>query len=258
MKTLLFQVLPILFGLLVGWCIVQPPDFLGSSVLIRTAAVISLAILALFFFLMYVISANLPAHIKLQPIDQRAVSDEMTDLFSGYQDIGFRLVGSPLRVEVNPPAVLVPMVHEQEPMYGTVYRTTTSPPKTSYDIVSIFEPFGGLTTGAAPEGASLPAGLGSFMQIFPDADINTLTQQHQAAIKFLLKQGVRIKPVTDDSFAGDFRAAIAAQRRHFFSNPIAHTAITVWRSMTGKTPHIGPLEEQSVAQRNLRRFLKTG
>jgi len=90
---------------------------------------IPLAAVGMLAFFMFLIGASLPAEIVLRPIDQRRVTEGMIDLFNAYRDAGFELAGPPLRVEINPPAVLVPLVDGQGRMYGTIYRTGTDPRK---------------------------------------------------------------------------------------------------------------------------------
>ena len=258
MKDQISRYLPILIGLLIGllagWMLVSPPDLLGPSLLVRATAVLLLAVLGPLVLFIFLIAANLPARIKLTPIKQQNVTNEMMDVFLAYQQAGFKLAGQPLRVGTSPPAVLVPLVDDQEPMYGTIFRTTTAIPKTSCDIVSILEPYGVLTTSAAPEGAALPSAPGAFFQVFPEKDVATLRTRHVEALNFLRRAGVRVKPVSGESFPEDFRTAITTQRHHFLSNPVWHTIVTVWRSVTGTSPHIGPVRAQSAARRTMNRF----
>jgi hypothetical protein len=254
MKDLVFRALPIVVGVAIGWLVVAPPEFLGLPWWARVGMAIPAAAIVLLGVLMLLIGANLPADVSLKPVDQRRVSEQMIDMFNAYQAAGFQLAGPPLEVGVTPPAILVPLVDGQARMYGTIFRTQTDPPKTACDIVTVLEPFGGLTTGALAEGAALPAAPGSFYQVIPGADITTLRDKHVEALAFLERQGLRCKPATAESFPGDFKAALARARKHFWSNPFWYTMVVFYRSTTGNTPHMGALANQAVAQASLRKL----
>jgi hypothetical protein len=253
-KALVFRVLPIIVGIVIGFLIVSPPQFLGLPFLVRMALILPLAAGAMLAFFMFMIGASLPADVKLRPIDQRNVTEGMLDLYNGYREAGFDLAGAPLKVEVNPPAVLVPLTDGQGQMYGTIFRTGTDPPRTACDIVTVFEPEGALTTGSLPEGAALPMPPGAFVQIFRDADIRTMRDRHLEALQYLASQGVRLKPATAQNFPGDFRRSMNRMRDHFWTNPLWHTLITVYRSSTGNTPHEGAVAKQPAAQASLRKL----
>jgi hypothetical protein len=124
-------------------------------------------------------------------------------------------------------------------------------------MVTIFaEPEGGLTTGPSVEGASLPASPQTFFQVFPKAEIPTLYARHLQALEFLKRQGLRVKPASPSTFPDDFRNAIAHQRRHFFRNPIFHAIVVIYRTATSSTPHMGPIQDQSIAKKTLE-FMRT-
>lgn len=253
-KETVFRALPIVIGFIAGWIVVYPPPFLGLSFPMRFVIAVPLVALAVFLFFMWMISAAMPEDVEIERVEQRAVTDEMVGLFNAYRAAGFEMAGGPLKVGMMPPAVLLPMIDKQGQMYGTIYRTSTDPPKTSYDIVSMLEPQGGLTTGAAIEGGSLPASPGEFMQIFPGADVQVLRQHHQQALAALERKGLHTKLVSAASFPGDFRDAMNRARAHFWSRPIRHTAIIVYRSVTRTTPHLGPIHKQQVAIDMLRKL----
>jgi hypothetical protein len=258
MKDAIFKYLPIVVGVLLGVLVVAPPALLGLSWPVRVA--IGIPVVALLFvgFTVFMISSALPDKVGMTPIDQKLVSDQMMDVFVAFQDAGFQLAGPPLRIETAPPAVLVPLVDRTGEVYGTIYRTGTQPPKTSCDVVTIFaEPEAGLTTGPMIEGASLPASPRSFFQVFPNADIATLYARHLEALEYLKRQGLRVKPASAQDFPGDFRRAISHQRKHFFTNPLWHAIVTIYRSSAGTTPHVGPIQQQLVARKSLE-ALRTG
>jgi hypothetical protein len=254
MKDLFFKIAPVVVGFICGYFLIFPPEFLGFTLFVRICLLIPLAAIGLLFFFAFLISASMPANVEMTPIDQRRVTASMIDLFNEYQNAGFELAGAPLRIGTKPPAVLVPLADPERPMYGTIYRTGTDPPVTSSDIVTIFSPYSGLTTGNKPEGAALPAAPGSFYQIFPGADVATMRQKHMEALTYLQRQGLQPKPATAQDFPGEFRKAIAKMRSHFWTNPIWHTLVVVYRSSTQTTPHMGPIQQQPIAQRTLQQL----
>lgn len=259
MKDVVYKYLPLVVGALLGILAVAPPAFLDLSWPARV--VIGLPVVGLLFvgFTVFMISSALPDKIGMTPIDQKLVTDSMMDTFVAFQDAGFQLAGPPLRIETAPPAVLVPLIDRTGEVYGTIYRTGTEPPKTSCDMVTVFaEPEAGLTTGPAVEGASLPASPRSFFQVFPNADIATLYARHREALEYLQRQGLRVKAASPQEFPKDFRHAISQQRRHFFRNPLWHAIVAIYRSSSGTTPHLGPIQQQAVARKSLERLRTAG
>jgi hypothetical protein len=154
-----------------------------------------------------------------------------------------------VRVDVRPPALLVPFIRTSLPAYATLFRTGTVPAVTAYDIVSILEPDATLTTSMLVEGTTIPPAPGSMAQAFPLAGVKSLVARHAEALEFLKAQGIRIKPVTAETFEQDFKQALARQRRHFLRHVIPYTLIAIWRSTTKRSPHLGPIQEQSAARR---------
>ena len=251
MKALIFKVLPLVIGVAIGWLLINPPDWLDMPAWVRYPVLLLLVAVVVLIGFMVLILSNLPRDVELKAEDARKVSQGMFDLLDGYERAGFELAGPAFEVGVQPPAILVSLTHTSGEIYGTIFRTQTIPPKTSCDVVSIFEPVGGLTTCAAREGAVLPTGPGVFFQVFENADTQTQLDRHLAALTYLKSRGVRVKHVSADTFPDDFKNAIASQRRFFLRRPFRHTIVTVYRAATGRTPHLGPLEEQDVARRSL-------
>ncbi len=259
MKDAFFRYFPIVTGVLLGLLAVSPPQILGLSLPVRLLVGAPAAAILFVFFAYFMISAALPHNLQMTPIDPKMVTEHMMDVFLAFQDAGFQLAGPPLRVETAPAAILVPLIDSTGQVYGTIFRTGTQPPKTACDMVTLFaHPKAGLTTGANPEGASLPAPPGSFFQVFTGADVSTLYRQHIAALELLKKNGLQVKPATPQSFPDDFREAISEQRRHFMTNPIWHTLVVIYRSSSGSTPHLGPIQQQAIASATLQRLRGSG
>lgn len=256
MKSQLFRFLPIVLGIGLGWLILNPPAWfrgLGSLVWAVNGALC--ALLLLVTVPLMALSA-LPAELRTRPLDPARVPAELMVLREEYLRLGFRDAGPPLRVEVAPAATVLGFVHESEPVYGTLYRTTTIPAKLGHDFVSILEgERGGLTTCADPAGAVLPAAPGEFRQVLPGSKPEALLQAHLEGLRFLRERGLAARAVSAGAFAGDLGAGIRHQRRTFLSAPLRSSLLTFWRAATQRVPFVGRLRDQAVADRQVSSLL---
>lgn len=257
MKDSLAKVLPFVVGGLIGWFLFHPPERLlprgplGTIVLVATAFVLLVA------FIVYSISASVPADVRLVP-HQGAVDPSMARLAERIKALGFVEAGPPCRVEMKPAATLAPFAHASEPAYATVFRTGTVPAVTGFDFVSILDGFrGGLTTSADPRGGTLPAGPGAFRQISEGGGIEAAWRLHLDGVAWLRSRGLTAKKVSAQEFAADFRQSIARQREGFRSAPIRHALIALGRTISKRHPHNGPLAGQPTAEAQVRE-LQTG
>jgi hypothetical protein len=249
----LSRFLPILVGLALGYLLVSPPDWLDRLGPWRWLAVAALMLLGLLAFTAYQLSANLPADPPLEPAPEAEVSGELQRLTSRFEALGFRRIGPPMTVGISPPAVLVAFVHEAERTYATAFRTGTVPPKTAFDCVSVLAgDRGGLTTGAEPGGAAIPAARGSLRQVFPGAGVEQVFDRHRQALQYLRGRGLSAKAVSGETFRRDFALSFRLQREAFLAAPLRGAAVTLWRAATGRTPHLGPITSQAVAQAAIR------
>ncbi len=256
MRDQFYKYMPVASGLLLGWFLFNPPVWLQSLGPLAYVINIGLCALLLLGIVALLVVANLPARLEMKPIGESEVHGELHAIGRKLEALGFRSVGPPLRVEIAPAATLLGYVHEKEPVYATVFRTGTTPAKTSHDFVSILHgEKGGLTTNAEPAGAALPAGPGGMRQVFPGATIETLFQRHLAGMAYLRERGVSCRNVSADTFRRDFQAAIGRQRETFLSSPIVNTFVTLWRAGTKQVPFIGSLREQKIAERQIARLL---
>ena len=258
MKEALVKLEPYIFGLLLGWFLVSPPDFVAELGPARHLLTVALVLLALLAFTGAQVLANLPENVELLPVPTAAPDVPVRALTDQFQELGFTPAGSPLRVGVRPPALLWPFVHEGEGAYATVYRTGTVPAKVAFDVVTIFEGGrGGLTSGAEAMGAALPASPGSLRQVFPGAGPKEVFAAHRQALAYVRGRGLTPKPLSAAAFPREFRESFARQRRAFLTRPMANSALMFWRAATRTTPHIGPIQNQPHAQAVLRE-LSTG
>jgi hypothetical protein len=170
-----------------------------------------------------------------------------------FQDLGFERVGPLLEVGLSPPAKMVGLVHQSEPIYGAVFRTSTIPAVTGIDLVSVLsDGQGGLTTGDDPRGATLPGGPGAFRQSFPKRGVEDLMPQHQRTMQVLASRGISWKRVSAASFEHDFKQAMVRQRKAFLAAPARNTILAIYRSATSAFPHVGPLERQPGFEKQVR------
>ncbi|MCU0291990.1 MAG: hypothetical protein MUF10_08380 [Thermoanaerobaculaceae bacterium] len=249
----LAKVLPALFGILLGWILVNPPAWLEPLGLLRFAVMGVLVLGLLVGFVALQLGRNLPEDVALVP--RPGVEEHLEALTRGCEELGFVRAGPPVEVGVSPPAVLQALVHRQEPVYATVFRTGTLPAVTSMDFVSILHgDRGGLTTNADVRGATLPGEPGSLRQVFPGAGAAELFRRHCEALAWLRSRSLPPRPVSGERFAADFKMAMARQRRAFLAAPLRTALVAIWRSVSGRVPHRGALAQQAIAERQLRQL----
>lgn len=254
MKDVINKFLPFIVGGFIGWLLFNPPAWLALRGPLRTVIMIAVALVLLLAFIVYSISASVPADVGLTPY-----SGLIDPGISAYADkiktLGFVEAGPPLRVDVKPATTLVPLVHASEPVYATVFRTGTVPAITAFDFVSILDGFrGGLTTGADPRGGALPADPGTFRQIISEAGVEQVYRLHLEGVAWLRAQGLPAKKVSVHEFAFDFKKAMAKQRQGFRSSPVRHAWIALWRTVSKRHPHNGPLAGQPAAAAQARQL----
>jgi len=251
MPKAIAKFLPIVIGVPLGILIVAPPAWLRALGPVAYLVTGSLAFVALVAFVAVLISANLPAEVRLTPLAVPPPA-ELAALAQRYAALGFVPAGPPMEVGISPPGVMVPFVHERERSYGTIFRTNTLPAKVAFDVVSLLEgDQGGLTSSAEVAGATLLAGRGDLRQVIPGASIEEVFERHRAAVAWLRSRGLPCRPVSAVSFERDFKDALADQRTSFLANPLKGAIVAIWRSATRTTPHLGPLEQQKLAARQI-------
>jgi hypothetical protein len=252
----LSRFLPILVGLALGYLLVSPPEWLERLGPWRWLAALALVLLGLLAMTAYQLFANLPADPPLEPAPESEVTGDLRGLCSRFEALGFQRTGPAMTLGIGTPALMVAFVHEAERTYATAFRTGTVPQKTAFDCVSILDgERGGLTTGAEPAGAATPAARGSFRQVFPGASVEQVLDRHRQALQHLRRRGLSAKAVSASTFRGDFALSFRLQREAFLAAPLRGAAVTLWRAATGRTPHIGPIASQAVAQATLRDLL---
>jgi hypothetical protein len=256
MRDTFYKFMPIGFGLLLGWVLFNPPAWLQTLGPLAWVVHAGLCAMAVLGVIALVIVANLPADLHLETVSEASVPADVRGLARRLETLDFDPAGPPRRAHIAPPALILGFVHRSEPIYATVYRTETVPPKTSYDFVSMLEgDRGGLTTNADPAGAVLPAGSESLRQVFPGESIEALFRKHREGMAFLRERGIACRPVSAGTFPDDLVRAIARQRRLFLAAPLRGALVTLWRAASKQVPFRGGLRGQKIASQQIARLI---
>ncbi len=252
MKDGIARFLPIVVGVAIGWLLFHPPQWLGPAGPLRSLAMIAIGFALFVAFIVYVIAASVPADVAVTP-HAGPVDPGIARYGERLKALGFAEAGPPLRVEIKPAATLLPFVHASEPVYATVFRTGTVPAVTSFDFVSILDGCrGGLTSSADPRGATLPAGPGAFRQVVAGAGMEAVFRLHLEGVAWLRGRGLAAKRVSAQDFVHDFKAAVRRQNEGFRRAPVRHALIALWRTVSKRHPHDGPLSRQPAAESQAR------
>ena len=252
MKEGIARFLPIVVGVAIGWLLFHPPQWVGPAGPLRTLIMIALGFVLLVAFIVYVIAAGVPADVALSP-QAGAVDPGIARHGERLKALGFVEAGPLLRVEIKPAATLLPFVHASEPVYATVFRTGTVPAVLSFDFVSILDGGrGGLTSNADPRGATLPAGPGAFRQVVAGAGMEAVFRLHLEGVAWLRGRGLAAKRLSAQDFVHDFKESIRKQGEGFRRAPVRHALIALWRTVSKRHPHDGPLSRQPGTERQVR------
>lgn len=252
MKDLAGKLAPYLIGIVIAAFLMSGPGALESLGLLRYLVVGLIALAGLLLFLALVVHASLPSRLILEPVTRWSGSGEAEIRVRELKELGFDSAGPIYRVPTTPAALLQPLVHRTEPIYATVFRTGTLPAKVGYEMVSLFDRDpGGLTSVVDPAAVVLPVPPWVLRQVIVGATANRLLEAHREAMAYIAGADKAWKTVSAASFEHDFSEAMTAQRRFFISSPVSHVVVSLWRSVTRRSPHIGPISGQPRAGRFL-------
>lgn len=252
MKDGIAKFLPFVVGGVIGWLLFHPPQWLGPEGPLRILLMAAVGFVLLVAFIVYVIFASVPVDVAVAP-HAGPVDPGTARYGERLKALGFAEAGPPLRVEIKPAVTLQPFVHASEPVYATVFRTGTVPAVTAFDFVSILDGCrGGLTSNADPRGATLPAGPGAFRQVVAGAGVEAVFRLHLEGVAWLRGRGLAAKRVSAQDFVQDFKAAIRSQGEGFRRAPVRHALIALWRTVSKRHPHDGPLSRQPAAESQVR------
>jgi hypothetical protein len=244
MKGGFFKLLPLLAGAALGWLLLASPAWfaaLGPARFLVAAALVGALLVGV---VALQIEAALPADAAIDPLPDPEPR-ELADRVAAYEALGFVRAGPTCRIGINPPAVLVPLVHETARTYGSVFRTGTIPARVSNDMFSVLsDGRARLTTSPDPGGGTLPAPAGAFRQVIPGAAPAELLDRHRAALGYLARHGLPARPVSGAAFASDYRGAITMLRAAFHRAPLRFATTALLRVAIKRPAAIGPLEGQ--------------
>jgi hypothetical protein len=256
MRDLFYKLMPGGLGLLLGWALFNPPQWMRALGPAAWGVNVGICALLLLSGVAWIILSNLPETMSMKPASDHDVHGDLRALGKQIEALGFRPVGPPYRVQTAPSAILLGYVHDREPVYATAYRTEHVRPRTAFDFVSMLHgDRGGLTTNAEPEGAVLPAGCISLRQVFPGEAPEALFRRHLEGIAYLGERRISCRPVSADLFQTDFVGAMARQRALFLHAPLKNTLLTLWRAGTRRVPFVGALSAQKIAGRQIEQLL---
>lgn len=255
MKDLAGKLAPYLIGVAIAAFLISGPGVFESLGPLRYLVVGLIALAGLLFFLALVVHASLPSRLILEPVTRWSGSGEAEMRVRELEALGFDGAGPIYRVPTTPAALLQPLIHRTEPIYATVFRTGTLPAKVGYEMVSLFDGNpGGLTSVVDPAAVVLPVPPWVLRQVIVEATASRLLEAHREAMAYIAGAGKAWKTVCAASFEHDFSQAMIEQRRFFISSPVSHVLVCLWRSVTRRSPHLGPISGQPRA----RRFLGLG
>jgi hypothetical protein len=248
--------IPALVGAVIGFLFINSPRFLhelGPAAYLAGALFAAVALVA---FCGVIIYKNLPQDVVIQRISDTNLPGEVSKLAAEFQTIGFKsATDQPLKVQIAPPALVLPFVHEQERIFGTVYKTETLQSRISFDMFSVFEgDRGSVTTGVLAQGAVMPV-AGAFKQVFPNANVQSVFEKHKQAMLFLKGRGILCKPANAQSFEREFRSSILRTRKSFLASPVFFTLTVLWRVITKKSSHLGPIQTQEATSQQIHKVM---
>lgn len=95
------------------------------------------------------------------------------------------------------------------------------------EIVTVFSDSEGLTTTSERSAAALPRAPGAHLQIFPEADAETLLGRHEAGVEHLGRAGVSM-PRQRAGFETVFVRAVHRQMAHVRGQPLWAVRCALW------------------------------
>ncbi|MHC4338891.1 MAG: hypothetical protein ACYSX0_01575 [Planctomycetota bacterium] len=213
-----------------------------ETALLGGALLVAVTLLAVYFAIL----RNLPENLMTSPADEEDVPWELDEIANEYMLAGFERFGLPLRIHLNPEAIMLPLIHRAEGAFATVYRIAAQPPRIAYDVVSICDAEQSALTTAMDHGAGvLPAPDGGFRQIFQRCSVTELLQHHREGMEFLEQEGLKKRRAEPEKFGELLRLSFVLQRHVFLKARLKHTLLALVRTVTKRNPYLGALREQS-------------
>lgn len=240
-------------GVLIALVIFNPPEFLRSIGWQGYLVLPVLYVLLLFIlFPSYLFVRSVYRKFELIPLDKQINKRDIQTLMNELSSLGFTQAGPALDLP-GFASIVVPFVHEDVEVYCTIIRIQVGFGKTTFVFSSIFdENSGGLATYREHLNAIEPKLAGSFRQVFPVADLQSIFLHHLQGIEYLHRYGFNTRQINRETFVEDETKAVMRRNEFHRSNLVRNTIIFVWRVLIRITPYGGPLEKQKDAQKSLR------
>jgi hypothetical protein len=253
MKKFFWKYAPLIIGLLMGFLIINPPEFLRTIGWQGYLVLPVLFLLLLFtFFPGYVFVRSVHRKFELIPLEKQTNRRDINILMDELNSLGFVQAGPALDLP-GFVAIIVPFVHEDAEVYCTIIRSYAGVGKTTFAFSSIFDDdSGGLTTFREHLSAMEPRPAGSFRQVFQVGDLKSNFQHHLKGLEYLQKYGLNTRQINSETFVDDETKAVMGRNKFLQSNLVRNTIIYVWRFLIRRTPYGGPIEKQKDAQKSLR------
>ncbi|MCP4083276.1 MAG: hypothetical protein GY819_13535 [Planctomycetaceae bacterium] len=170
----------------------------------------------------------------------------------------FATISNPMLNNSRPPVAMLAMRHNQGSCFAAIYNPVTKQDLLGTDLVSVlnFMDENGtheilLTTGCLAEGGTIPFSADCLIQLFPNANVDTLLKEHWRAVDLLKQKGLRLQSVKKSNFQPLLQNVSNRARSNFFANPVWNALIVTMRSLTNQSPYLGPLAHQTGALKKL-------
>jgi len=236
---------------LLGFLLVNPPEFLRSIGWQGYLVIPGLCLLLYICYPAYAFIRSIFKEVELKPVDKRIDRRDILTLMDMLTSLGFTQAGPALEVS-SPLGIIMPFVREDVATYAAIVRVEVGFGKTTFAFSSILdENVGGLATVREHASSMEPSPAGSFRQVFPKDDIQSIFQHHLRGLEYLQRYGLNTRAVGRDTFVEDEKRAITLRKKFLSSNLVRHTLIFIWRFLTKRSPYGGPVERQKIAQKNI-------
>jgi hypothetical protein len=257
MRKVLWKVLPLIIGFILGIFIFNPPE------LFRSWGIIGWLILpACFFVLLFILFPGcLFAQIMFQdvkfiPVERDLRRKDIRDLAEQFWKLGFRPAVNALRIP-NPPGTILGFVREDIAVTGAILRIEVGFGKTTFAFASSFgDDTKGLTTVRSTSAALEPRAAWSFYQAFPGYDMEELLLEHLRSLEWLHSHGLTAYPISGEMFGENELNSSRSQREYLRKDWFNNTVKFVWRFVSKMTPHRGPISKQKIVIDYIRQIEK--
>ena len=210
----------------------------------------------IFGTVLHAILKTFPAKCSLISTSSDTLNSEAFGLQAELARQGFSTISRPMLLNLNPPMALLAMKEDNGRCFATIFNSGSPKNKPGTDFVSVIQNPRDvstiqaiLTTGNMAEGGTVPVPKGSFMQLFPGADLHTLLQRHIEAMQFLQKNGVNFQVVNNQAFRPALFSAIGRIKTTFLRDPVVNTLVAMFRTFSKRSPWLGPISSQRSVQR---------